>query len=182
MPHRTQEELEAGLEEVLAAPREQGTVELVVRRPATDQREILDVGELDPARGLIGDSWERRGSSRTPDHSPHPEMQITLMSARVAGLVAGPRERWALAGDQLFVDLDLSESNLPPGTRLAAGDAELEVTAQPHLGCRKFVARFGAAALEFVNARDRRALHLRGIYARVVHAGKVRPGETIRKL
>lgn len=180
---RTQAELEAGLDVIRAAPRESGTLELVVRRPAVDEREVLSEGTLDPRVGLVGDNWAVRGSPRTKDGSSHPDMQLNVMSARVIDLVAGGRDRWALAGDQLFVDLDLSEENAPPGTRLALGDeAVIEVTDQPHTGCRKFVERFGEDAVRFVNSREGRRLHLRGLNARVVQGGVIRPGDPVRKI
>ena len=181
--HLTTEELEAGLEEIRCAPHGEGTVELIVRRPAEGEREVLAETELDLEEGLVGDMWKSRGSKRTADGSSHPDMQLTVMSARAVDLVAaGDRERWALAGDQLFVDLDLSEAHLPPGTRLALGSAVIEVTDQPHTGCAKFSARFGAAAHTFVNTKQHRHLHLRGLNARVVQPGTVRSGDAIRKL
>jgi len=172
---------EAALPAILAAPRDLGPLELIVRRPAEDEREVLDEAELDPRLGLVGDAWSEQPSSRTPDRSPHPDMQLTLMSSRVLDAIAGGRERWPLAGDQLYVDLDLSEANLPVGTRLAIGEALVEITPQPHLGCRKFVARYGEAALAFVNAKERRALRLRGVYAKVLRGGRVRLGDRVSK-
>ena len=182
-PRLSREQLESGLEHVRAAPREIGTVELVVRRPAEGEREVLDAGELDLAEGLVGDTWKRRRTRTTPDGSPNPDMQLNVMSARVVDLVAGgDRERWALAGDQLYLDLDLSEQNLPAGTRLAVGGAVIEVTPQPHTGCAKFMQRFGVDAHKFVNAKEHRPLRLRGLCARVVEPGTVRPGDPVRKL
>jgi hypothetical protein len=181
--HLTTEELEAGLDRIRSAPADEGVVELVVRRPAENEREVLEQGVLDLREGLVGDMWVRRFSKRTPDGSANPEMQLTLMSARVIDLVAaGERERWALAGDQLFVDLDLSVDNLPAGTRLAVGTAVIEVTAEPHTGCVKFSSRFGNDAHRFVNTKLHGHLRLRGLNARVVEAGTVSPGDTIRKL
>lgn len=180
MRHLTTKELEAGLTEIAASPSDDGIVELIVRRPAVDEREVIDDGELDPDEGLVGDSWRARaGRSRRP---PATGTQITLMNARLAALVAGDRSRWALAGDQLYVDLDLSSNNLPPGTRLEVGSAMLEVDAQPHTGCAKFVERFGLDAMKFVNAPTGRAMNLRGIYAKVVSPGRVRRGARIRKV
>jgi hypothetical protein len=175
-------ELEAGLDHVRQAPLDDGTVELIVRRPAVDSREVLAEAILDVRAGLIGDSWQDRGSTSTADGSPHPDRQLTLMNNRAALLVAGDPKRRQLAGDQLYVDLDLSPANLPSGTRLALGSAVIEVTAQPHLGCAKFAARFGHDALRFVNSGIGRELRLRGLNARIVVSGTVRPGDTIRKL
>ncbi len=180
--HLTTAQLEAALDHLRSAPRDEGTVELVVRRPAVDEREVLAEGRLDLAAGLVGDTWSQRGSSRTPDGGPHPEMQLNVIGARLSTLVAIDPERRALAGDQLHVDLDLSVENLPPGTRLGLGTAVIEVTPQPHTGCAKFVARFGQDAMRFVNSPLGRELRLRGMNAKVVVPGTVRPGDPIRKL
>ncbi len=175
----TPEMLAAGLASILEAPGHAGPLRLIVRRPTVDAREVLQEGFLEPGIGLAGDSYLARSSSRTADGSPHPDMQINIMSARVAALVAGPVNRWPLAGDQLFVDLDLRPDNLPPGTRLSLGEAELVVTDQPHTGCAKFSARFGSAALRFVNSPEGRRMNLRGINARVERAGRIRVGDLI---
>jgi MOSC domain-containing protein YiiM len=143
---------------------------------------VLHEAELDPVRGLIGDSWVYRGSSKTADGGPHPEMQINIMNARVTALVAQEKSRWSLAGDQLYIDMDLSRENLPAGTRLAIGSAVLEVSPLPHTGCTKFVSRFGVDAMKFVNSTVGRELCLRGINAKVVQAGVVRLGSTAKKI
>jgi hypothetical protein len=180
--HLTTSELEAGLADVHQSPKDRGVLEMIVRRPQVGEREILDEGQLDLSDGLVGDSWKKRSSKRTADGSPHPDMQLNLINARLVALVAQDRSRWHLAGDQLYVDLDLSAGNLPPGTRLAIGTAVIEVTAEPHTGCSKFVERFGADAMRFVNSSEHRDLHLRGINARVVRPGVLRVGNTINKL
>ena len=181
-PHRTRAELDAYLDTVRAAPTDAGTLELIVRRPAVDEREELLEGELDTAVGLVGDTWTERSSRRTPDGSPHPDMQLNVMNVRVVEFLAGDEARRALAGDQLYVDLDISVTNLPPGTRLAMGTAVIEVTEQPHTGCQKFSGRFGPDALRWVNSPEGTELRLRGMCARVVTAGTIRQGDVVRKL
>jgi hypothetical protein len=178
----TWEELEAGMDHIIASPKDAGVLELIVRRPAVDAREILTAGELDVVVGLVGDTWNQRSSSRMPDGSPHPDMQINVMNSRTIGLIATTKDRWHLSGDQLFIDLDLTPENLPPGTRLALGSAVLEVTEQPHLGCGKFVARFGVDAMKFVNSTLGRRYNLRGINAKVVRSGRIQVGDLARKL
>ncbi len=180
--HRSAAEFEAGLEEIRKSPTAEGALELIVRREDVGLREVLDEAALDLADGLVGDSWKRRGSRSTPDGSADPEAQLTLMNARAAALIAVDRDRWALAGDQLYVDLDLSVDNLPPGTQLAIGAAVLEVSTEPHTGCAKFSTRFGSAAIRFVNSPTGRALRLRGMNAKVVVPGTVRTGDRIRRL
>ena len=180
--HLTMQELEAKLDHLREAPKDQGVVELIVRRPRTDEREVLEEAELDPVKGLIGDSWCVRPSSKTPDNSPHPEMQINIMNSRVTALVAQTKDRWSLAGDQLYIDMDLSKENLPGGTRLAIGSVVLEVSPLPHTGCKKFVARFGMDAMKFVNSPVGRELCLRGINARIIQGGVIRVGNRATKI
>lgn len=180
--HLTMAELEAGLDFIRQSPKDEGVLELIVRRPRSDEREVLVRGELHLADGLVGDSWKMRSSSRTPDGSAHPDMQLNIMNARAIALVAQYKERWQLAGDQLYVELDLSAENLPPGSRLAIGSAVIEVTPLPHTGCKKFVSRFGLDAMKFVNSPVGRELHLRGINARVVEPGAIHVGDVIRRI
>ena len=180
--HLTWEELEAGVDEIRRAPTDEGVLELIVRRPRVNEREVLDVAELSVEEGVVGDTWKERTSSRTPDGSRHPDMQLNIMSARAIALIAQDRSRWPLAGDQLFVDLDLTAENLPAWTRLQIGSAIVQVTDQPHTGCAKFVGRFGADAMKFVNSPLGRTLNLRGINARVVQPGTIRRGDVVRKI
>ena len=182
MEHLTKEELAAGLNEIRKSPKDKGILNMIVRRPETEQREILNEGSLDPFHGLVGDNWLTRGSRTTDDGSAHPEMQLNIMNSRVIALVAQHPERWAMAGDQLFIDMDLSPENLPPGTRLSIGSAIIEVTPVPHTGCKKFVARFGLDAMVFVNSGIGKELSLRGINAKVVKAGTIRPDDIAVKI
>jgi hypothetical protein len=183
MAQRGAQELAAGLEEIRRAPAASGTVEMIVRRPAQDEREVLEEGRLTVDDGLAGDDWRARGSRSTPNGAADPERQLTVMGSRVIDLLAGgDRGAWPLAGDQLYVDLDLGVANLPAGTRLAIGSAVIEVTEPAHTGCAKFGARFGGEALRLVNSPDGRALRLRGLNARVVLPGTVRRGDPLRRL
>ena len=180
--HLAMPALEAGLDEIRKSPRDSGVLKLIVRRPAVDARQVLEEGELDLAEGLVGDTWNMRGSSRTADGSSHPDMQLNIMSARVIALVAQNQNRWPLAGDQLFIDMDLSAENLPSGTRLAIGSAVIQVTDQPHTGCKKFVSRFGLDAMKFVNSPLGKQLRLRGLNAKVIQNGLIRAGDAVIKL
>jgi hypothetical protein len=180
--HLTTAELESGLAEIRQSPKDEGILELIVRRPRTGEREILQMAELDATEGLIGDSWKTRGSSSTPDKSPNRDMQLTLMNSRVIALLAREKSRWPLAGDQLFIDLDLSIDALPPGTQLALGSAVIEITAAPHTGCKKFTARFGMEAVQFVNSPMGKRLRLRGLNARIVRSGVISVGDRIKRI
>ena len=176
--HLTMDELEEGLDEIMRAPRDRGVLQMIVRRPGVGEREVQLEAQLDVEHGLAGDNWAKRSAPRPPNR----EAQLTLMNARVTALVAQDRERWPLAGDQLYVDLDLSEANLPAGSRLGIGTAVVEVSALPHTGCAKFVARFGRDAMTFVNAPGHRELRLRGMNVRIVRSGVIRVGDTINRL
>lgn len=181
MAHLTTEQLDAGMEHVLAAPLDDGTLEMLVARPDVNEREVLESGELVVGEGLVGDNYVARGNSKTEDGKAHPEAQLNLMPARAIDLVAdGDRSRWPLAGDQMFVDLLLSDENTPPGTRLAIGTAIIEIPEKPHTGCAKFAERFGIDAARWVN--HRKDLKLRGVNAQVIQAGVVKPGDKVTKL
>jgi hypothetical protein len=180
--HLTETALLAGLDDVRLSPAHDGRVELIVRRPAEDERQELDEAELDPDEGLVGDSWRVRALRRSPGTAPPTGRQLTLMNARVAALVAGGPARRGLAGDQLYLDFDLSVANLPTGTRVAIGPTVVEVTEHPHLGCAKFAARFGPGALALVNCPEGRRLRLRGLNARILLGGTVRVGDAVGKV
>lgn len=178
----TTDEIEAGLETVRRSPKDGGVLELIVRRPQSGQRDVLEEGELDLKVGLVGDNWIERPSDRMPDRSAHPDMQLNVINTRFIHLVAQEKERWQLAGDQLFMDLDLNEENLPAGTRLSIGSAVIEVTDQPHTGCAKFAARFGNDAQKFVMTPVGRQMRLRGLCAKVVQPGVIRRGDRVQKI
>ena len=182
LTHLSLAELEAGLGIIRQSPQDNGLLKLIVRRPKVDEREIVNEAELELEEGLVGDTWKARGSKATPDGSANINAQITLMNMRAIALLAQDESRWALAGDQLFVDFDLSEANIPAGARIAIGSAILEVSATPHTGCAKFSERFGKDALKFVNSPDGKQLHLRGVNARVVQAGGIQVGNVVRKV
>jgi hypothetical protein len=180
--HLSLDELRQGLDEIRQSPKDRGIVKAIVIRPETDARVSLQRCELSPDGGVHGDSRAKGCWMSLPDGRPHPDVQVAIMNARTIALIAKEEARWPLAGDNLLVDLVLSDGNLPPGTRLSVGSALLEITDVPHKGCKKFVERFGVDATRFVNARDGLRLHLRGIYARIVEPGVVAVGDTVAKL
>ncbi len=180
--HLTKEQLEAGFGDVLESPKDNGPLVKIVRRPGVDQREVIAEGELDVDLGLVGDNWKARPNPTTPDGKADPVAQITIINARLLALLAGPEERWRLAGDQLLIDLDMSIENLPPGTRLSIGSAVIEISEKPHTGCAKFAARFGQDALRFISTPEGRARRLRGVNTRVVQSGTIRAGDVAVKL
>ncbi len=180
--HLSPEELEAGLDLIRGSAKDGGELEMIVRRPEVDEREEITEGELSLELGLVGDNWKTRGSSRTNDGFGHPDMQLNIMNSRAIDLIAVERDRWKLAGDQLYVDLDLSDENLPIGSRLSIGEAVVEITEIPHNGCRKFADRFGIEAVKFVNSKEGKRLHLRGVNAKVVKPGTIRKGDRAKKI
>lgn len=182
MAHLTTKQIEAGMDHVLASLRDRGRLEMIVVRPAEGQRATPTVARCTVAGGVEGDSWASRGSRHTPDGSANPDQQITVMNARYLDLVAGTRDRWPLAGDQLVVDLDLSEDALAAGDRLRIGEVVVEVTPHPHTGCDKFRDRFGLDAVRYANSPLGRQHHLRGIHVRVVAEGTLSVGDTIERV
>ena len=182
MAFATTEALEAALDDIRSAPATGGTVELIVRRPAVGEREILTSARLVHGEGVAGDTWNVRGSRRTDDGSSHPDMELNIMNARFGRAIADDDEHLALAGDQLYLDLDLADATSGPGARFAIGTAEIEITDQPHTGCAKFRDRFGVDAARFVNSDVGSALHLRGVNARVVVDGDIAVGDAVIRI
>lgn len=175
MNHLTTKQIEAGLDEIRQSAKDNGILQLIVARPKENERQVLETGELDETKGLIGDDWLIYNGAKI-------ESQIAVMNSRCIALLAQDESRWQLAGDQLYIDLDLSDENLPHGTKLQIGSAILEVTPKPHNGCKKFVERFGMDAMMFVNSPVGKQLHLRGIYAKVVQSGKINKGDIVKKM
>ncbi len=180
--HLSMTELETGLEYIRESPKDNGILKMIVRRPDIDEREVLSEGELHPQEGLVGDTWKTRMNRHSKDGLANLNTQITVMNARTIELLAQDKERWSLAGDQLYIDLDLGEDNIPPGTRLAVGSAIIEVSTIPHTGCNKFSSRFGSEAMKFVNSPEGKQLHLRGINSQVVRGGTIHVGDVVRKV
>ena len=180
--HLNLEQLEAGVENIKRSPKDGGVLECIVIRPGTNQRVDLQECELSPEGGVHGDNWASRTKQFLPDGNPNPAVQVSLMNSRTVDLLAQDRARWPLAGDNLYVDLDLSRDNLQPGQQLAIGSVVLEVTDVPHNGCAKFVERYGPNATGFVNSKSGKALRLRGVYAKIVKAGTVKVGDSINKV
>ena len=180
--HLSATDLEAGLDKIRNSPKDRSVLDLIVSRPEEDAREVMELADLHVEVGLVGDTWQDRPSIRSGDGKAHPDMQIAMMNSRVAALVAQSKDRWPLAGDQLFVDLDLSNANVPHGTRISVGSAVLEVTNQPHTGCEKFADRFGVEALKLISSPTGKELQLRGINLKVVQGGEIKPGDAVKKL
>lgn len=174
MKHLTTEEIEANLDKIIESPKDNGVLHLIVRRPKEDERELLETGELDIEKGLVGDDWLTDDGNK--------ETQIAIMNSRIVDLIAQDKDRWKLAGDQLFIDLNLTDENLPHGSKLQIGSAILEITPEPHNGCKKFVERFGLDAMKFVNSPLGKQFHLRGIYAKVIQSGTIRAGDLVKKV
>lgn len=180
--HLSLDELNRSLPEIAQSPKDQGTLKAIVIRPVTDERVSLTQCDISPELGVHGDNWAKGCWLELPDGSPHPDVQIAMMNSRVIDLLAQDQERWPLAGDQLFVDLDLSDANLSPGQQLSIGSAMIEITAVPHKGCLKFVDRFGTDSVKFVNSDEGKKLRLRGIYAKIVKAGTIHVGDELKKM
>jgi hypothetical protein len=174
MKHLTTDQIASSIDEVTGSPKNKGSLDLIVCRPEINERRVLDTGELNIDLGLIGDNWITCGDA-------NPEAQITIMNSRMIALIAQAKDRWKLAGDQLYIDMDLSDENLPADSYLSIGTAVLKVSAKPHNGCKKFVERFGLDAMLFVNSDVGRRFHLRGIYAKVVRSGVITQGDLVEK-
>ena len=179
--HVSMQALTAGLEHIRQSPAASGVLVLIVRRPQTDAREVLAVGELDLVEGLVGDNWKQRDSSQSADGSRDPDRQLTVTNARLMALVARQKQHWPPAGDQLFVDFDLSADNAAPGTRLSIGAAVIRITEPPHTGCKKFAVRYGLDALKFISSPVGKHLRLRGVNAKVIRPGTIRVGDVVKK-
>lgn len=179
---RTTKELEAKLPYIFDSPSDDGKVEMIAARPAPGERLSMRAGKLDSHLGLVGDNWKERGSRHRPDGSANPAAQVTMMNSRLARAISTDGKDWILAGDQIYVDMDLSTENLPAGSQLQIGDAIVEISEQPHTGCAKFVERFGRDALRFVNVGRGKEMRLRGVNCFVISGGEFKVGAKVKKL
>ena len=176
------EQIVGGMSHVTASPADGGRLELIIVRPAEGERVLPESVRVSPEQGVEGDKWRHSRGHDTPDDGPDPRTQVTLMNARILRLISGEEGRMPLAGDNLIVDLDLSDENIAPGQRLSVGEAVLEVTEVPHNGCGAFLDRYGKDAVKFVNSPEGKRLHLRGLHAKVITAGVVSVGDEVRKV
>ncbi|HJQ79911.1 MAG TPA: MOSC domain-containing protein [Lacipirellulaceae bacterium] len=180
--HRSAIELEQGLADVTESPRDAGRLEAIVIRPASNERRMLQSVRLTPEGGVEGDRWVTDSYYRLKDGRSDPCCQVSIMNARFLRQIAGSEDSICLAGDNLIVDLDLSEANLPAGSRLAIGrEVVIEITEKAHTGCSKLEGRYGSEARAFMNSKARKSLHLRGRYASVVSGGTIAVGDVVRK-
>ncbi len=180
--HLSTLELEQGLPEVLAAPRDAGRLAAIFVRPATNERRSLADARLTPEGGIDGDRWVTDSYYRLTGGRSDPRSQVSLMNVRFLRQIALNEDAICLAGDNLIVDLDLSEANLPAGSQLAIGDEVIiEISELSHTGCSKLEGRYGKEARAFMNNARGKSLHLRGRFARILVGGTIRVGDTVRK-
>ncbi len=175
-------DLQLGLDKIISSPKQIGTVKMIVSRPKIGIRKIQEMAELDKDLGLIGDNWHDRDSSNMQDKSADIETQLTIMNSCVIALITQNCDQWPLAGDQLYIEMDISKNNLPPGSLLKLGNALLKISKKPHTGCKKFSERFGLDALKFVSSRQGRELSLRGINTSIIKSGMVQTGDKVMKV
>ncbi|WP_316650373.1 MOSC domain-containing protein [Ovoidimarina sediminis] len=181
-PHRTMAELKEAMPHILDAPKEEGRVDMIISRPDHGERTLPQRVRVTAEFGVEGDHWSRGCWMTADDGTPHPEVQICMMMSRVIEAIAGAPENWPPAGDNLFLEMDLTPASMPPGTRFSIGSAEFIVTPVPHNGCESFIERYGRDACVFVNTGEGKAHRLRGIYARVTRDGEIAVGDTVRRL
>lgn len=179
--HLSKEQIEARLDWIKASPADKGTLAGLCIRPELNQRRELESCLLSPEGGVEGDFWVRQCWKKLEDGSSDPIVQVAIMNARAVDVVAGSRDRWKLAGDQLFVDFDLSEDRIAPGDRLQIGEAVVEIAPIPHTGCDLFRDRYGMDAVKFINSKLGKSLRLRGVFAQIVRGGMVRLGDPVQK-
>jgi MOSC domain-containing protein YiiM len=181
--HASTTELEQGLSDVLASPTDSGHLTAIFVRPAPNERRTLDSASLSPEGGIEGDRWANDSYYRLKNGRSDPRCQVSVMNGRFLRQVAGDNDDMCLAGDNLIVDLDLSEANLPAGSQISIGtEVVIEITDLKHTGCSKFARRYGNDAKTFANNKQGTALHLRGRYAQIVRGGRIRVGDKVGKV
>jgi hypothetical protein len=174
--------LMAALPFVMAAPADNAPVRQLCFRPDRHARSFPDQLALTRAAGIPGDRWLAEPWLRLPDGAPDPDIQVSILPARVLDLIWKPGDTAPHPGDPIIADMDLSLANLPPGTLVQAGSAVLRVSALFNDGCVKWKARYGADAKDWITAPGHPALRLRGILCAVVQDGAVRIGDRLQKL
>jgi MOSC domain-containing protein YiiM len=159
---------------VQGSPKDDGVLKLIVLRLPNEQRVTPPQARLTCTGGVIGDNWGAKAGRST-------DRQVSIINSRFLEAIADGVERMPLSGDNLIVDFDLHQDNLPVGARFRIGEVVLEVTDHPHTGCVKFERRYGKAALDLTLTPAGLAARLRGLLARVIHEGEVKPGDIIHK-
>jgi len=173
----TTDEINSNLSFILSSPKDVGKIESIIVRRRKNERELRKEVFLSPEKGVEGDRWYDLSKGK-----PDPRRQLTIINSRLIKLLAQSVERMQLAGDNLIIDLDISDANLPVGQRLTIGKVMVEITDVPHTGCSRFAERYGNDAVEFINAPERSSLRLRGVYAKFLNSGLIHVGDIIKKI
>ncbi|MGJ8650411.1 MAG: MOSC domain-containing protein [Opitutaceae bacterium] len=162
------------------APVGSGRVDYLINRPSEGVHELVDSLYLDVENGIEGDRWKETAWLRLPDGAPDPRVQVSLTNTRVMQCFTGTEADAVFrCGDNIYTDLNLTETHLPVGTLLQIGEAVIEVSDVVNDACGKFAQRFGAEAFQAVRAPTNVGLRLRGLFARIRQSGRVQCGDTL---